>query len=225
MKKTFEFQGDCLECVFTLRMDIKVLPTEKHNAFVEFESTSEDLIVEHSDSVLNVASPFDEELVNEAKNAKNFGDVVALLLKSGARSKSTISGKATIYIPTNLNSLFLKSNRADIALDSSLDSLNIKLNNGSITLLKPIQSCNIKGNRTSIHAESAIKTLYIHTNRGSANLIADAELDMWDIESNRLDIVIKRNDFSGNIYQGKDSRHSQINNAIRIKTRGYVDII
>lgn len=225
MKRSFEFQGDCLECRFALRMDIKVLPTDKQNAFVEFESVSEDLIVEHSDSALSVANPFDEELVNEARNVKSFGDVVALLFRSGAKSKSAITGKATIYIPANLSSLFLKSNRADITLEQSLHSLSIKLNTGSITLLKPIQSCDITGNHISINAESVIKKLHIDTNRGYANLIANAELDVWDIESNRLDIAIKRNDFKGNIYQSKDTKHNQTNNAIRIKTRGYVDII
>lgn len=48
MNKTFNFAGSNIKANFAISIDIEILQTTEQNAYIKFESNSDQIIVEHT---------------------------------------------------------------------------------------------------------------------------------------------------------------------------------
>ncbi|TSA86998.1 hypothetical protein [Helicobacter mehlei] len=212
MEKTFEFKASDLEVKFGLKMEIEVLPTDKKDAFVVFESdtSDSDLLIEHNDHSLYITTPEDEELVEEIRGIRSIGDAFALLVKKGLQGDCKVFRRAKIYLPVNHIALYLSANNAKVAVNAPIERLELKLNNGSVSvksaiknfkakvnsgdlfLYEPLDTCYTKANNGTIELQAGVRALEIKINNGNIQLgRSQQNIETCQIKANNAQIDVQ----------------------------------
>ncbi|WP_086230025.1 MULTISPECIES: DUF4097 family beta strand repeat-containing protein [Campylobacter] len=218
MNKTFNFAGSSIKANFAIQMDIEILQTTEQNAYIKFESNSDQIIVEHTENSLTISSKIDDKISSNINNINSLSDLFVFALKVGIKSQD-IKGIAKIFIPQNNNSsLNLKANNADIISDAKINSLNLNINNGDITIKNSINDLDAKSNNCDFNIQGDTKNLKIDSNNGNIDITSDIEnldiksnnsnisltgnnkINNWIIKMNNGTIKINKKDFDGTIY-------------------------
>lgn len=243
MNKTFNFVGLALKTHFGITMDIEILQTTEQNAYIEFESDSDKLVIDHTENSLTISHKENENTSSDLSNVNSFGDLCVFLFKKGLSSYS-VSGVAKIFIPKDKNSsLKLKANNANIKSCAMIDNFKIDINNGEALIKNNINNLNIESNNCNFKIKGEVKNLEIDSNNGDIKikgnvenldiksnnsdikLTANNKIHSWQIKTNNGDVKINKKDFDGNIYyKGKIINSGSGLGTIKVNGRNPIEI-
>lgn len=102
MNKTFNFTGSSIKANFAIEMDIEILQTTEQNAYIKFESNSDQIIVEHTENSLTISSKIDDKISSNIDNINSLSDLFVVALKAGIKSQDIKGIAKSSYLKTTI---------------------------------------------------------------------------------------------------------------------------